>query len=177
LRIIVLALLMGWAVSGCGDDEGPTAPEAAPLPALFGSHLYGADGTAVGVESLDDTAIIGIYFASAGCSACGAFTPLLVDAYQEMKEEGRSFEVVMVSGGITDSALFEYMTEADMPWLAVSSQSTQANTLVQRYNVRWVPTLVVIDGDGKTISMNGRDQVTQMGAGAYDAWMAGSGGG
>ena len=106
MRAIVLAILMGWAVSGCGDD-GPTAPEAAALPALFGPQLFGADGAVVGVESLENTAIIGIYFASAGCSACGAFTPLLVDAYQQWREGGRSFEVVLVSLGITDSTLFE----------------------------------------------------------------------
>jgi hypothetical protein len=174
--LVVLVVLMGWTVSGCGDD-GPTAPEASSIPELFGTQLFEADGTAVGVESLDDTALIGIYFASAGCSACGAFTPLLVDAYQQWREEERSFEVVLVSLGITDSTLFGYMTDWEMPWLAVSSQSSQANALVQTYNVRWVPTLVVIDGAGRTVSMNGRDQVTQNGAEAYDAWSAGGGGG
>ena len=46
---------------------------------------------------------------------------------------------------------------------------------------RWrgfgVPTLVIIDGDANTISMTGREQLTQSGTATYEAWLAASGGG
>ena len=175
LKVIAVAVLLGSALFGCGDD-GPTGPEVATLRDLLGTQFFRADGTQVGFEGLDDTPLVGIYFASLGCPACGAFTPVLADVYNQLKEEGRSFEVVLVTLGISDSALFEFMSDSGMPWLAVSSQSDRAEALVNRYNVRWVPTLVVVDEAGKTISLAGRDEVMQSGTAAYDGWLAASGG-
>lgn len=126
----------------------------------------------MGVQSLLGTDLIGIYFASPTCPACGGFTPLLLEAYTQLREDGRSFEVVLVSPGISDAALLAYMEESGMGWLAVSSQSKQANTLVRRFNVRWIPTLVVIDSEGNIVSLSGREEVTVHGAGAYDDWLA-----
>jgi hypothetical protein len=170
-----MAVLVGFAVSACGGD-GPTTPRAASLPELFGDQLFRADGSQVSVQVLEGVPVIGMYFASAGCPACGAFTPLLLDAYTQLQADGRPFGVVLVSGGISEATLFEYMTEAGMPWLAVSSQSDRVNTLLQRWDVRWVPTLIVIDGAGNTLSLTGREEVTVNGAGAYDLWLAASAG-
>ena len=165
---------MGCAASGCGGD-GPTEPQPASLSDLFGNQLYKADGTLVGVGVLGGTAVTGIYFASPGCPACGGFTPVLVDAYNQLREDGRSFEVVLVSTGISNSSLLEYMVDSEMPWLAVPSQSGRANAIVQDYNIRWVPTLVIIDGSLNTISRTGREELAQAGTAAYDAWLAAGG--
>jgi hypothetical protein len=162
-------------VSACGGD-GPTTPKAASLPNLFGDQLYRADGSQVSVQVLGGIPVIGIYFASPGCPACGAFTPLLVDAYTQLQVGGRPFGVVLVSGGISEATLFAYMTDAGMPWLAVSSQSDRVNALLQRWDVRWVPTLIVIDGAGNTLSVSGREELTEHGTGAYDLWLAASAG-
>lgn len=167
--------LLGCMASGCGGD-GPTEPVPASLPELFGNQLFKADGSTVGVGVLDNDAVIGIYFADPGCPACGAFTPILVDAYDQLREDGRSFEVVLVTAGINESSLFDFMVGSAMQWLAVSSQSGKANTLAQRYDVRWIPTLVVIDGAANTLSLTGREELTQSGTAAYDAWLAASGG-
>jgi hypothetical protein len=173
----MVAALLVWAFSGCGSDAPAGPPPTVSLPELFGSQLYRADGSVVGVATLNGVSVIGIYFASSGCPACGAFTPLLVDAYDQLQGDGRSFEVVLVSPAVSDPSLFDYMVDGDMGWLAVSSQSTRINTLAQRYNVQWIPTLVVIDGDANTISMNGRNELTASGTAAYDDWLAASGGG
>lgn len=172
---LAVAALAGCALSGCGGD-GPTGLKPASLSELFGTQLYRADGSQVGLGALDGKTLIGIYFASAGCPACGAFTPVLVEAYNQLQEEGQSFEVVLVTSGISEAALFQYMTESGMPWLALSSQSQKVSALQQRYDVRWVPTLIVIDGAGNTVSLTGREDVAEKGAAAYDVWVAGSAG-
>ncbi|MFC1659887.1 thioredoxin-like domain-containing protein [Gemmatimonadota bacterium] len=154
----------------------PTGPEPASLSELFGNQLYRADGSAVGVGILGDDDVIGIYFADPGCPACRAFTPILVDAYDRLREDGRSFEVVLVTAGISELALFDFMVDSGMPWLAISSQSSRANALAQRYDVRWIPTLVIIDGAANTLSLTGREELTLSGAAAYDAWLAASAG-
>ena len=176
LVVAVLASFGALVPSACGDD-GPSGPGSTSLPDLFGDLLYRADGTTVGVETLQNRVLIGVYFASPTCPACAGFSPILLEAYGQLKEDGRSFEVVLVSPGISDLALLDYMAETEMGWLAVSSQSKQANALVQRYNVRWIPTLVVMDPEGGTVSLNGREEVTLYGAGAYDQWLAARAGG
>ena len=172
MRTIPVAILIACVVSACGDD-GPTELDTGPvtLSDLFGTQLYRADGSQVGVSVLQNTPIIGIYFASPTCPACIAFSPVLVEAYNDLETEGRSFEVVLAVHGISDPSLFDFMTDAGMPWLAVSSQSGRPNTLAQRYGVQWVPTLIIIDSSGKTLSLNGREEVTQNGSGAYDGWI------
>ena len=171
LRSAAVLCLVGVTLSGCGEGD-PTGASPNSISQLFGNQLYRSDGVPVGSEALEGKTLIGIFFANPGCPACGAFTPLLVDAYQELKESGRSFEVVLVSLGLSDAMLQQYMAEMEMPWLAESPGSKQANALVQRYNVRWVPTLVIVDKDARTVSMFGRDEVAEYGAAAYDDWMA-----
>jgi hypothetical protein len=177
LAILAVAALLCCVAYGCGSDAPTGPPPTVSLPELFGSQLYRADGSAVGVATLNSVSIIGIYFASSGCPACGAFTPVLVDAYDQLRDDGRSFEVVLVSSESSDPSLFDYMVDGGMGWLAVSSQSNRINTLAQRYNVQWIPTLVIIDGAANTISLNGRNELTARGTAAYDDWLAASGGG
>ncbi len=173
MRIIAVAILIACAVSACGDG-GPTTPDTGPvtLSDLFGTQLYKADGSQVGIGVLQSTSVIGIYFASPTCPACIAFSPVLLEAYNDLETQGRSFEVVLAVHGVSDTFLFDFMTDSGMPWLAVSSQSGRPNTLAQRFGVQWVPTLIIIDSTGKTLSMNGREEVTQNGSGAYDSWIA-----
>lgn len=125
---------------------------------------------------MEGTPLIGIYFASPGCPACTGFTPELVEAYGRWETQGKFFEVVLVTSGVSLADLLEYMAESNMPWRAVSPQSNKANSLVQRYGIQWVPTLVVIDGNTNTITMNGREEVVQQGDGIYDVWLAAMGG-
>ncbi|MGD2121984.1 MAG: thioredoxin-like domain-containing protein [Gemmatimonadota bacterium] len=166
---------LAWAVAACGS-EGPTEPKQVSIPDLFGNQLSKADGSSVGVGTLNGTPVIGIYFASPTCPACAGFTPSLVEAYNELSGEGKPFEVVLVSSGIGESALLAYMVGSGMPWLAVPAGSGKINSLINRYAIRWIPTLVIIDDDGNTISMTGREEVVQSGAAIYDAWLASTSG-
>jgi len=43
--------------------------------------------------------------------------------------------------------------------------------LSEKYNVRGIPTLVVLNGDGTLISVNGRGDVQSKGPGALKEWM------
>ena len=173
-RAAAVATVFAFALSGCGSD-GPTEPKQTTLSDLFGTQLFRADGSSVGLSGMDGTSLIGIYFASTGCPACGAFNPTLVEAYNQWSSEGKSFEVVLVTSGVGLTELLDYMVEYSMPWRAISPQSSKANSLIQRYNIRWVPTLVVIDAATNTVTMTGREELAQTGAAIYDVWAAASG--
>jgi thiol-disulfide isomerase/thioredoxin len=143
---------------------------------LFGTVLYEADGNVVGIETIEDKSIIGIYFGAGWCPACAEFTPLLVSFYTELELADKSFEVVLVSFDNSMDDMFAHMTDRAMPWLAVPFGGEKAAALTRQYEVGGIPTLIVIDGEGNTITVNGRGDVVTKGALAYDDWLAISGG-
>lgn len=169
--MLVATGLCSGLVAGCGDDS-PTEPSRASLLELFGDTLLRADGSVEGIEALEGAALIGIYFGSYQCSACAGFTPILVDAYGQLREQGRSFEVVYVSLDPGEASMLSYMTESGMSWLAVPWRGSHSNALLERYDVEWIPTLIIIDGEGGTVSREGAQEVVDHGAAAYDDWLA-----
>jgi nucleoredoxin len=174
VRPMVLAVIFfSWLGGACDSTVAPPPP--ASLSELFGSTLLMADGTAVGIEALEGRAIIAIYFGARGCPACAAFTPRLVDAYEEIQGAGKSFEVVYVSSDGSAESMHQYMLDAGMRWLATPWNGSHSAALGQRYGVRWIPTVVVIDGAGATVSLKGHEEIANRGAAAYDDWLARSG--
>jgi nucleoredoxin len=174
---LTASVLLSGPLVSCGGDNGILEPEPpASLQELFGTVLYKADGSSVGIEAVGGKALVAIYFSARGCPACGAFTPLLLNAYGDLQEAGRSFEVVLVSFESSAQDMFTYMADLGMPWLAVPFGGEKAQALTRRYDVRWIPTLVVVDSQGRTVSVTGREEVAAKGAGAYDDWLAKGGG-
>jgi nucleoredoxin len=170
---VLAAILFLWLGTACDSTVSPPPP--ASLSELFGPTLLMADGTAVGIQALEGKAIIAIYFGARGCPACAAFTPLLVDAYEELRAANRSFEVVYVSSDGSAENMRQYMLDAGMRWLATPWGGSHSAALGQRYGVRWIPTVIVIDGAGATVSSKGHEEIASRGAAAYDDWLARSG--
>ena len=164
----------------CGETDDGLSPIVPPAQAtiadLFGAVLFASDGSEVGVETVEQKDIVAIYFAAAWCGACAGFTPQLVDVYETLGQAGSSFEVVLVSYADTEAGVFDHMTDSAMPWLTVPFTSGKADALTQRYGVQVIPTLIVLDSDGNTITVDGRADVVTHGAAAYDIWLDASGG-
>ncbi|EEE62084.1 hypothetical protein OsJ_16868 [Oryza sativa Japonica Group] len=71
------------------------------------------------------------------------FTPKLIEAYNELVSQGKSFEVVFVSGDSDQDAFNAYF--AKMPWLAVPFSDSEALAkLNERYKVMGIPHLVIL---------------------------------
>jgi len=176
-RTLALALCCCLG-AGCGEDGGtePEAPNADPasLADLFGSTLVRSDGSSAGIQALQTKALIGIYFAAGWCPACAAFTPRLVAAYDTLRAADTSFEIVMVSFDYSSADMLAHMKSHGMGWLAVPYQSGFRRALADLYGVQLIPTLVVIDAGLRTITRDGRDDVTVKGAAAFDDWLAAS---
>lgn len=164
----------------CGEADDVVSPIVPPAQAsiaeLFGPVLQSSDGSEVGIATVEQKEIVAIYFAAAWCGACAGFTPQLVDLYETVSQAGNSFEVVLVSYADTEAGVFAHMTDSAMPWLTVPFASGKVDALTQRYGVQVIPTLIVLDSDGNTITGEGRAEVVTHGAAAYDIWLAASGG-
>lgn len=148
-------------------NEAPKASEA--IYDLFGDELRNARKRKVSTDALAGKTI-GIYFSAHWCPPCRAFTPTLVEFHKEMTKKGKPFEIVFVSSDREKSAMYDYMKEMDMPWLALPFGDSHKKSLSQKFNVSGIPKLVIIDEDGNLITGNGRGDVASQGAVAFDAW-------
>lgn len=146
------------------------APVSDEVKALFGNELVDKTGKKKDVSALGGAEKIGIYFSAHWCPPCRAFTPKLVDAYNAMTKDGKPFGLVFVSADRSEDAMEDYMRETKMPWVAVPFDSQKRGELKRKFNVRGIPTLVVVNDKGKTLTMNATGDVGRDGAKAYDKW-------
>jgi nucleoredoxin len=147
--------------------ETPKAPDA--IYELFGKQLRNNGKKKVSVDALSDKTI-GIYFSAHWCPPCRAFTPELVKFHKKMTQQGKPFEIVFVSSDRDKSAMYGYMKEMDMPWLALPFGDDHKKDLAKKFHVSGIPKLVIIDENGKLITENGRGDVSGKGAKAFDSW-------
>ena len=160
-------------LGGLRSARPAAAPAEEPIPpaieALFGNRLVNAKGQRVSPASLAGKKI-GIYFSAHWCPPCRAFTPKLVEVYNALQKEGKPFQIVFVSSDQSESDMYRYMKEMDMPWLAVRYPDKNREALQKKFSVAGIPTLVIVDAEGKTISANARGEVATLGAAAFDKW-------
>jgi len=127
------------------------------LQDLFGSTLTGKDGSTVDVATLKGK-VVGIYFSAHWCPPCRGFTPVLAEKYKALKEAGKDFEIVFASSDKDAKQFEEYFGE--MPWLALPYEDrARKEELSKKFKVRGIPTFVIVDGEGNTITKDGRSAV------------------
>eukprot|EP00246_Nothoceros_aenigmaticus_P016997 TRINITY_DN800_c0_g1_i1.p1 TRINITY_DN800_c0_g1~~TRINITY_DN800_c0_g1_i1.p1 ORF type:complete len:608 (+),score=153.44 TRINITY_DN800_c0_g1_i1:128-1951(+) len=122
-------------------------------------------GEQVKVSSLHGKTI-GLYFSAHWCPPCRSFTPTLVAVYKELQEDGKPFEIVFVSSDRDEESFQSYYGE--MPWLALPFSDRKAKAdLTSYFEVEGIPTLVILTGDGKTATLEGRTMVDTLGARSF----------
>jgi nucleoredoxin len=83
------------------------------------------------------------------------FTPELSKFYQNTKAAGKPFEIVFISSDSDENAFDGYYGEH--PWVALPyAERDKKAQLSAKYKVRGIPTLVLLDESGATITQDGR---------------------
>jgi len=101
---------------------------------------------------------LGLYFSAHWCGPCRGFTPELVKTYEAVKEGGKDFEIIFVSSDQDEKAFKEYWGE--MPWHALKFEQRKIKgKLSDHFGVEGIPTFVMLDGEGKTITVDARGAV------------------
>lgn len=108
---------------------------------------------------------VAIYFSAASHGGCLAFTKKLIDLYKKLKEKGEDFEVVLVSLDYEEQEFRDSF--GTMPWLALPFKDKKCEKLVKYFELRALPTLVVIGSDGNTLHPNVAETIEQHGEEAY----------
>jgi thiol-disulfide isomerase/thioredoxin len=97
-----------------------------------------------------------IYFSAQWCPPCRAFTPKLIE-FVNTRRTNDNFNLVFVSNDRNEAAMFTYMSDFKMPWVAVPYSRVKASGLQEMYGGRGIPNLVLVDREGKAISTSYRD--------------------
>jgi len=139
------------------------------LEDLLGPELETKAGKASTTDALAGADAIGIYFSAHWCPPCRGFTPKLAEIYNTMKENGKKFEIVFASSDRDEAAFDEYF--AEMPWISLPYANRDAKeALSKKFKVQGIPTLVIIDKEGTTITTDGRSAVTEDPTGQNFPW-------
>ncbi|XP_053383839.1 uncharacterized protein LOC123535689 [Mercenaria mercenaria] len=119
-------------------------------------------GKAFELEDLNDKEHIGLYFSAHWCPPCKGFTPRLAEYYQKYnsKSSHGKLEIVFVSSDQNEKEFNTYF--AEMPWIALRFEDRDTKgMLAKKYGISGIPTLVILDKNGKLITNNGRGRVAE----------------
>ena len=159
-----------WHIFEKINDNTPKSPQSNELthstqPAqafnlqdLLGNSLVDAQGKPVDPSTLKGKTI-GLYFSAHWCGPCKAFTPKLVEFRNKIAKD---FEVVFISSDRDEAALFNYMKESGMTWPALPFNSDKKEELSKLFQVRGIPSLVVLNDKGVLVSTTARNDVATL---------------
>ncbi|XP_024991349.1 probable nucleoredoxin 2 [Cynara cardunculus var. scolymus] len=114
----------------------------------------------VSVSSLTGKTI-GLYFSAQWCLPSLKFTPKLISIYQKIKQkltqQQEDFEIIYISSDHDD---LEFDTSFNtMPWLALPFRDSTPKDLTKYFDIRGIPSLIILGPDGKTVTKNGRSLI------------------
>ena len=103
-----------------------------------------------------------IYLSMHDCPGCLEFTPLLVELYNELNENGKVFEVVFMSGDKQEDVFRGYW--ADMPWPALPFKDRRMKQVIKRFGIKGLPRLIVMNAKTyEVLHADAVDVVTEQG--------------
>lgn len=132
-----------------GENEEHSNNYGQLLKAL-GPELTNASGDSIPTDNLQEKDYVLLYFSAMWCPPCKAFTPRLVEFYEEYAEKG-NLELVFYSADRSRESMEKYMTEYEMNWLAIPFSQREQTDLTRQYSVRGIPRLIVLDPAGDVV--------------------------
>jgi thiol-disulfide isomerase/thioredoxin len=171
LRLIFTILTFGFLVISpisCKEKEQErkiAAPEQQVNINQIGTplKLYGKtlDNQDFNWEALRGKYVL-VKFTSSSCAPCRAEIPGMRQAYQQYREKGFEIVSVYVFDKVVETK--KLVAEERLPWLIISEDLTQkANQPLHilMYDIPAVPTMLLVDKDGKIIDTDVRSPKLQ----------------
>ncbi len=121
---------------------------------LFADGLFSADGKPVPLSALTSKKFIGVYSSASWCGPCKAFTPELIAFYK--KNKGK-IEIVLLGADRDQEAVFKYMKDHGMTWLAAKRGSGVIQRFSIRHDIKGIPDFRVFKKNGELLVADGRN--------------------
>lgn len=131
----------------------PRPPEGPPEGETLDIKFTAMDGREVDLAKMKGKVVL-IDFWATWCGPCVAELPHVLDAYSKFHDKG--FEIVGISFDSDRAKLERMMTEKQMTWPQFFDGTGWKNEFGQRYGIRGIPTMWLVNKDGKLASKNGR---------------------
>ncbi|HEX8310832.1 MAG TPA: thioredoxin-like domain-containing protein [Chthoniobacteraceae bacterium] len=141
-----LSALLALGSSACAESKIVTSLTG-DLVALEGKKVGRYD-----TAKLANAKYLAIYYSAAWCGPCRKFTPKLVEWYNQHKAANPHFELIFVSSDQSEPEMEKYIAEDKMPWPALKFAKKDSNKTITGYSGRGIPSLVLIDAEGKVLS-------------------------
>jgi nucleoredoxin len=139
-----------------GEWVDPNAPAVAAGPeSVFDGTLEGnlvrLDGKSL--EKCEDATkpkkFYVFYYTASWCPPCQAFTPSLVEWYNDNKND--NFELVLISSDRDEKAMEGYAKDKKMPWPQLEMKKASKFKGKFDHGVTGIPSLIVCDLEGENL--------------------------
>ncbi len=147
--------------AGCTSNSSAAGGAAVPAGSSkggvfqpFPAGMSTTDGQPLSLERFKGKILL-VDFWATWCPPCRAEVPHLVAAYDKYKAKG--FEIVGISFDKDRSALDNYLSANKMTWPQYFDGLGWNNKVGKTYGIRSIPSMVLLDGDGKVVSTNLRN--------------------
>ncbi|PON93954.1 Thioredoxin-like fold containing protein [Trema orientale] len=105
-------------------------------------YLLSPNGNQVKISALDGK-VIGLYFSANWYPPCRNFNQVLIEIYEQLRQNGSNFEIVYVSSDEDNVAFNSY--HACMPWLAIPFSDLETKkSLNRKFEIEGIPCLVIL---------------------------------
>uniref|UniRef100_A0A8R1DW76 protein-disulfide reductase n=1 Tax=Caenorhabditis japonica TaxID=281687 RepID=A0A8R1DW76_CAEJA len=119
--------------------------------------------------------VVGLYFSASWCPPCRAFTPKLQEFFEKIRKTHPEFEVIFVSRDRSAEELVAYFNDHQGDWTYIPFGSSKISKLMQKYEVKTIPTMRIIRANGDVVIQDARGEITNKGEdaeGLWKEWMA-----
>ena len=91
------------------------------------------------------------------CGPCVAELPHLKAAYEQLHPQG--FEIIGISFDHEQTALEKFVKQKEMPWPQFFDGAGWQNKFGREYGISSIPTMWLVDKQGRLRDMNGREDL------------------
>ncbi|CEF68540.1 Nucleoredoxin-like protein 2 [Strongyloides ratti] len=108
--------------------------------------------------------VVGLYFSAGWCGPCRQFTPKLKRFYENVKKEGKKFEIIFISVDREKEDCFEYYEEKMGKWLMMDYNLDDAQSLKEQCSIQTIPSFKIVKSDGTIVVEDARSAVVDEGS-------------
>ncbi len=149
-RSLLLLLLLIFCVSAYGCSLGEERPKTPPAKIAVDAaapdfRLKDIKGQDVNLGSLRDRPVL-LVFGTTWCPYCREEIPRIKEIYRQGRE--KKLEVLNIYINETESKVTDFAAKYALPYPVLLDKD---GSVAERYQVRGVPTLVLLDRQGKIV--------------------------